>query len=450
MAIMPPANNSNRGEVRCFCGYPDDDGNMISCERCNRWQHMLCYYPYIIGYESHMRLKHRCLDCERRFVDVEGAMARQRAKREHWHRANPAWQHQRQPSASSANGAGAAPGGEANSQSVPLHAVPFNSSIFRSWDQAPPPNGTPRDHATENGAQPAYQHQPVQQYQTHPQDPRHAEHANGHLVDAKPPQASPPHDPYHPHPDQILTPTSEQPNGMMSGDPKNRPQRQKSLRGPPSPTKPSKVSKRPKKPSGKFGQPGERRESGTFPDSNRHTAAHPPAFPCILAIYGCASASGSKNEWKRHVQTQHLRPGFWRCDQCPDVDRGRNSERSPKVFNRKDLFIQHVRRMHPLANRVTSDQEEEEELGRIAARCYRHIRSLPDQSACVYCDAEFKGSGSWDERMEHVGRHLQEERKNGAEAKMDPAGWKKDDLLEEWLIKEGLLMKKEEGLKLTY
>lgn len=38
-----------------------------------------------------------------------------------------------------------------------------------------------------------------------------------------------------------------------------------------------------------------------------------------------------------------MRLGFWRCDQCPDV------HCKPNDFNRKDLFIQHVRRMHPVS-----------------------------------------------------------------------------------------------------
>ena len=36
--------------------------------------------------------------------------------------------------------------------------------------------------------------------------------------------------------------------------------------------------------------------------------------------------------------TQHFRMGFWRCDQCTD------SPDRPNDFNRKDLFVQHVRR----------------------------------------------------------------------------------------------------------
>ena len=84
---------------------------------------------------------------------------------------------------------------------------------------------------------------------------------------------------------------------------------------------------------------------GSIPGQDNHSLGSTAirAFPCTFATYGCPSTFTSKNEWKRHVQTQHMRLGFWRCDQCPDV------HCKPNDFNRKDLFIQHVRRMHPVS-----------------------------------------------------------------------------------------------------
>ncbi|EME39743.1 hypothetical protein DOTSEDRAFT_94778, partial [Dothistroma septosporum NZE10] len=135
------------------------------------------------------------------------------------------------------------------------------------------------------------------------------------------------------------------------------------------------------------------------------------SFPCPLTIYGCTSTFGSKNEWKRHVNTQHMRLGFWRCDLCP------NGERKPNDFNRKDLFIQHVRRMHPAAASRTEatsslpkagkDNESMQALQDAANRCYKALRHPPQQSCCLFCDQQFTGNGSWDDRMEHVGRHLE-------------------------------------------
>jgi hypothetical protein len=154
------------------------------------------------------------------------------------------------------------------------------------------------------------------------------------------------------------------------------------------------------------------------------------------------------------VQTQHMRLGFWRCDQCP------NSDRKPNDFNRKDLFIQHVRRMHPLSihddpapinggvkrERTATNPDEDKQLDEIAGRCYQTLRSPPERSGCLFCDAAFEGLGSWDERMEHVGEHMKA-MKNGDV--VEPSGWQVDRATEEWLVREGVLVKREGGLRLS-
>ena len=77
-------------------------------------------------------------------------------------------------------------------------------------------------------------------------------------------------------------------------------------------------------------------------------AAHTRPFPCAFAFAGCNSTFGSKNEWKRHIASQHLCLQYYRCSQCPQsVNEGKGNE-----FNRKDLFTQHLRRhvqsTHPM------------------------------------------------------------------------------------------------------
>ena len=125
------------------------------------------------------------------------------------------------------------------------------------------------------------------------------------------------------------------------------------------------------------------------------------AFPCILSVYGCKSTFNSKNEWKRHVNTQHMHLGYYRCDLC---DQG---GRKPNDFNRKDLFTQHIRRMHPSektknvktkvgnAKNAKCDPVDEVEVKRATDRCWRRVRSPPPQSGCLFCEAQFTGVGSW-------------------------------------------------------
>lgn len=167
------------------------------------------------------------------------------------------------------------------------------------------------------------------------------------------------------------------------------------------------------------------------------------AFPCPLLIYGCTSNFGSKNEWKRHVYTQHMRLGFWRCDRCSKD----NPDRKPNDFNRKDLFIQHVRRMHPSGaqTRAANAKDKSPKIGDLdeqylqaeASRCYRHLRSPPERSRCLFCEQRFYGHGSWEDRMEHVGRHLERARKESAPIELKD--WHIDEDAEQWYIREHVI-----------
>ena len=70
------------GQISCFCGYLTDDGNTVACDACNRWQHIICYYPQ---YNETLPedLAHFCVDCRPRSnYDKAAARERQRARRE--------------------------------------------------------------------------------------------------------------------------------------------------------------------------------------------------------------------------------------------------------------------------------------------------------------------------------------------------------------------------------
>ncbi|KAI9709152.1 MAG: hypothetical protein M1828_002543 [Chrysothrix sp. TS-e1954] len=195
-------------------------------------------------------------------------------------------------------------------------------------------------------------------------------------------------------------------------------------------------------------------------------------FSCPLTPYGCRANFTSKNEWKRHVTSQHICLGFWRCNMCQETTKGHND------FNRKDLFVQHVRRMHSGARAVTKtsvsptsprntakskakaqrakeaaitawDQELERDLSQIKDRCWIEIRSAPHELLCSFCDMTFTGSTCTEEWLEHVGKHLGGKHKsphasgdNGspqAETGAEPSPWQGDHLLRRWLLDEGLI-----------
>lgn len=165
-----------------------------------------------------------------------------------------------------------------------------------------------------------------------------------------------------------------------------------------------------------------------------------------MSIHGCMSGFGNKNEWKRHVTTQHMRLGFWRCDLCAH-------DKKPNDFNRKDLFTQHVRRMHPSDGLRAykkpepgspKDPIDEQYLQDAAARCYHHLRSLPEECRCIICEKRFHGPGAWDERMEHIGRHMETAKKEG-ELPVHASKWKTDELTTQWMINQRILIMDEDG-----
>lgn len=183
----------------------------------------------------------------------------------------------------------------------------------------------------------------------------------------------------------------------------------------------------------------------------------PRVFVCSFASYGCESTFASKNEWKRHVTSQHLQLGFYRCDvgKCsvllnhtrsgylhsPSTSSATPSPGQPNDFNRKDLFTQHQRRMHAPwlqsgQRRTPGDAEHaafENSLEQVRQRCWLTLRQPPAVSHCGFCGQSFSGEGSWDARMEHVGRHFERENpeQRGNEGE--------DQFVRDWGLREGIL-----------
>jgi hypothetical protein len=177
------------------------------------------------------------------------------------------------------------------------------------------------------------------------------------------------------------------------------------------------------------------------------------AFPCPLAGYGCTSNFSSKNEWKRHVSTQHIKLGYWRCNLCtPSTDPNDPETLYYNEFNRKDLFTQHLRRMHAAPKEKSSRTQKhypvsDDNLSEHQARCNLRLRDPPQHSSCLFCERTFDGPKSWEERMEHVGRHLEKDYTSRVDV-LDPATWNVDVRLERYLIDEGLIAKDGAGWKI--
>lgn len=69
------------GQINCICGFNEDDGNTVACDTCNKWQHIICYYPQY-GDSLPDELQHWCVECRpERPVNAQAAHIRQREAR---------------------------------------------------------------------------------------------------------------------------------------------------------------------------------------------------------------------------------------------------------------------------------------------------------------------------------------------------------------------------------
>jgi hypothetical protein len=169
-------------------------------------------------------------------------------------------------------------------------------------------------------------------------------------------------------------------------------------------------------------------------------------FVCSFSRYGCTSTFVSKNEWKRHVASQHIQLGFCRCDvgNCGHMPDYKNSSTSThdhhdqpghqsNIFNRKDSLTKHLRRIHAPSPDATEQERQDfvASLEDVRARCWHEQRKPPQQSSCGFCGKNFCGQDSWNNQMDHVGLHF----------KMDKALLEEgeDVALRDWAVSEGII-----------
>ncbi|KAI0179124.1 hypothetical protein GGR52DRAFT_291746 [Hypoxylon sp. FL1284] len=187
---------------------------------------------------------------------------------------------------------------------------------------------------------------------------------------------------------------------------------------------------------------------------------HTRPFICVFGFAGCNSTFASKNEWKRHCASQHLVLNYWVCQQDPccrgsgkvattsirtrprlSCSPGNACEPTlPRgtIFNRKDLYTQHLRRMHipaPFKKQVKQRKpapEWEERERAHQERAKKTRCELPTHMRCPArgCTARFEGANAWDDRMEHVAKHL-EKAVNGLEPPVEFGG-EGDFTLTDW------------------
>jgi len=175
---------------------------------------------------------------------------------------------------------------------------------------------------------------------------------------------------------------------------------------------------------------------------------HRRPFSCVFDFAGCASTFGSKNEWKRHVATQHLLLFYWVCTEgtCSKAQNSSSSLQAKEnphgaIFNRKDLFTQHLKRMHApkeikdlaqpagaaskrTATNTTKTNNSSSQanpqaaalvtqwaarlklLQETAVRPRCHLPTLMRCPVAGCAAPPFRGADAWNQRMEHVAKHM--------------------------------------------
>jgi hypothetical protein len=111
----------------------------------------------------------------------------------------------------------------------------------------------------------------------------------------------------------------------------------------------------------------------------------------------CHKIFGSKNDWKRHENTQHFHLDSWRCG----LTTPNSSKHCAKVFFARDAFKAHLKGAphklpeKDLANEIINN----------------HMpRNYQGSFWCGFCRAHVKlqkqGSKAWDERFDHISDHF--------------------------------------------
>jgi len=117
--------------------------------------------------------------------------------------------------------------------------------------------------------------------------------------------------------------------------------------------------------------------------------------------YGCTFQSchkvfGSKNDWKRHENSQHYHLETWRCDE-EKLEGGACA----KASYRRQIFQEHLKKEHQISN--TDAVKVKLDKCRIGRNC-------SERFWCGFCakliELKKKGLDAWTERFDHIDDHF--------------------------------------------
>ncbi|KAI0972294.1 hypothetical protein F4678DRAFT_471837 [Xylaria arbuscula] len=130
----------------------------------------------------------------------------------------------------------------------------------------------------------------------------------------------------------------------------------------------------------------------TFPrkcELKKHEKRHEKPYGCTMP--DCNKRFGSKNDWKRHENTQHFQLEMWGCDE----------ESCEKLCHRREMFRAHLEKDHQIADQTILDAKLE--------KC-RVGRNCEARFWCGFCqkivEIKQKGQQAWAERFDHIDEHF--------------------------------------------
>lgn len=124
----------------------------------------------------------------------------------------------------------------------------------------------------------------------------------------------------------------------------------------------------------------------------RHEKPYGCTFP------QCYRRFGSKNDWKRHENSQHFQMEVWRCNE-PQGDG--HAGTCGKVCHRREMLRAHLNDEHGISDPVRVDRKAEE--------C-RVGRNCEERFWCGFCreiiEVRQKGLSAWTARFNHIDDHF--------------------------------------------
>lgn len=126
--------------------------------------------------------------------------------------------------------------------------------------------------------------------------------------------------------------------------------------------------------------------------NSKHQKRHNRPYGCTYT--SCEKSFGSKNDWKRHENTQHYQVEAWRCREVSLISK---IGQCAKVVHRREQFQDHLKEHHRI---------DDEDYIRAQTKRSRIGRNGQSGFWCGFCreiiTLKKRGLEAWDERFSHI------------------------------------------------